>query len=107
MQYRELTDLTDDEITFIVNEIFHPKKIENIARDEKCKEITCDITTTWGDGTVEDPYTDITDEIGLTENELGVYDFQVFEDEKLRWKQFLVAKGCNYLLKDNPYLKME
>lgn len=30
--------------------------------------------------------------------------FLLNREDSLKWKQFLLAKGCNYLLKDNPYL---
>lgn len=31
-------------------------------------------------------------------------DFYVDPADEWTWKQFLLAKGCNKLLKDNPYL---
>ncbi|WP_120198400.1 hypothetical protein [Lacrimispora algidixylanolytica] len=65
MEYRDFLDLTDDEVSFIVNEIFKPIKIENINRSKAWREIACEITTTWGNGTEEDPYADITDELTL------------------------------------------
>ena len=37
MKFREFLDLTDEEIRFILTEIFHPVKIENIQRDVKWK----------------------------------------------------------------------
>ena len=35
LRYREFFDLTDDEIEFIINDIFHPIKVDNIQRDEE------------------------------------------------------------------------
>jgi hypothetical protein len=66
MEYRKLVDLTDEEIIFIVQDIFSPKEISNIVRSDEDNEIICDITMTWGDGTEEDPYSDITDELIIT-----------------------------------------
>lgn len=45
MKYREFLSLTDEEIRFILTDIFHPIKIENIQRDKEFNEITADITT--------------------------------------------------------------
>ena len=54
MKYREFLSLTDEEIRFILTDIFHPIKIENIQRDKEFNEITADITTDgWNDGETE------------------------------------------------------
>ena len=102
MKYREFLDLTDDEIRQIVTDIFHPVKIENIKRYKKWNNFTADITTDgWGDG--EGGTMEITDNIELTMDDISV-DFHVEPEDKWKWQQFLLAKGCNKLLKDNPYL---
>lgn len=46
MQYRKFLDLTEDEIRFILMEVFAPVKIENIKKNPEWDEITADITTT-------------------------------------------------------------
>ena len=46
---------------------------------------------------------EITDNIELTMDDISV-DFYVDPADEWTWKQFLLAKGCNKLLKDNPYL---
>ncbi|WP_281740651.1 hypothetical protein [Holdemanella biformis] len=103
MQYREFLDLTDDEIKQIVTDIFAPVKIENIKRYKKWNSFTVDITTDgWGDG--EGGTMEITDNIELTMDDISV-DFHVEPEDEWKWKQFLLAKGCNELLKDNPYLE--
>ena len=102
MKYREFLDLTDDEIRQIVTDIFHPVKIENIKRYKKWNNFTVDITTDgWGDG--EGGTMEITDNIELTMDDISV-DFHVEPEDKGKWQQFLLAKGCNKLSKDNPYL---
>lgn len=102
MKYREFLDLTDDEIRQIVTDIFHLVKIENIKRYKKWNNFTVDITTDgWGDG--EGGTMEITDNIELTMDDISV-DFHVEPEDKGKWQQFLLAKGCNKLLKDNPYL---
>ena len=103
MKYREFLDLTDDEIRQIVTDIFHPVKIENIKRYKKWNNFTVDITTDgWGDG--EGGTMEITDNIELTMDDISV-DFHVEPEDQWKWQQILLAKGCNNLLKDNPYLE--
>ncbi len=104
MKYREFLDLTNDEITFILNDIFHPKKIENINRDKEWNQIDVDMTTDWGKADDEDGIIEITDNIILSMDDIKV-DFQMAKGSMTKWKQFLLAKGCNYLLKNNPYLE--
>ena len=103
MKYREFLDLTDDEIKQIVTDIFHPVKIENIERHKKWNNFTVDITTD-GWRTREGDTMEITDNITLTINDIFV-DFHVEPKDEWKWQQFLLAKGCNQLLKDNPYLE--
>lgn len=107
MKYREFLDLTDEEIYFILTDIFHPVKIENIQRDTELNEFIVDMTTGgWDDGS--GGKFEITDEIILKIPEADncglQVDFSLGREDSLKWKQFLLAKGCNYLLKDNPYL---
>lgn len=107
-RYREFLDLTDDEIKFILNDIFHPVKIENIQRDKDWNEFILEMTTGgWNDG--EDEDFEITDEITLklpTSYDCGLeVDFSLNEEDRLKWRQFLLAKGCDYRLKDNPYIE--
>lgn len=107
MVYREFLDLTDDEITFILNDIFHSIKIENIQRDMESNWITAEITTGgWDDG--EGGTMNITDTILLelpTPIDSGIeVNFSLGIDDKWKYRQFLLAKGCDARLKDNPYL---
>lgn len=106
MIYRDLLTLTDDEIRYILNDIFDPVSIENIQRDKLSYTITADMTTKWND--FENSDMEIKDEIelslpGLFHTGLSV-DFSIDEKDIKKWKMFLLAKGCHPLLKDNPYL---
>ncbi|WP_270386871.1 hypothetical protein [Blautia hansenii] len=101
LRYREFLNLTDEEIEFIINDIFHPVKVDNIQRDKDFNEITADITTTWNDG--EENF-NVTDEITLTTKKI-IVKFSLTKNDLLKWQQFLLAKGCDYRLKDNPYLE--
>lgn len=104
MKYREFLDLTDEDIIFILNDIFHPKKIENINRDKEWNSINADMTTEWGHEEDEDGIIEITDNVVLSMDNIKV-DFQMASGDLTKWKQFLLAKGCNQLLKENPYLE--
>lgn len=44
LQYREFLSLTDEEIKFILTEMFNPTKIGKIERDKKWDEITVEMT---------------------------------------------------------------
>ena len=105
MLYREFLSLSDEEITFIVNDIFHPKRIENIDRDTELNEITCDITTIWKGDEGEDDF-EVTDELTLRLPECNAHslsvDFSVNKDDIIKWKKFLLAKGCCCLVNYSP-----
>ena len=104
LKYKEFLDLTEEEIRFILTDIFHPVKIENIQKDPDCDEITAEITTGgWNDGESED--FEITDTVELTPNGINV-DFSVDAGDRLKYKQFLLEKGCDYRLKNNPYINI-
>lgn len=87
MLYREFLSLSDEEITFIVNDIFHPKRIENIDRDTELNEITCDITTIWKGDEGEDDF-EVTDELTLRLPECNAHslsvDFSVNKDDIIK-----------------------
>ena len=102
LKYKKLTDLTDEEIKFAINDIIHPKSIGEIKRDYRWDIIDVDVTTDWGEPDKEDL---ITDTITLHYDKLSVpwYDYG---NANYKWRQFLLAKGCNGLLKDNPYLEV-
>lgn len=102
IKYKNFLSLTDDEIRFILTDIFNPVKIENIKRNKDFNEISAEITTDgWKDGETEN--FEITDEVILTPSSINV-DFSIKYEDVFKWKQFLLAKGCDERLKDNPYL---
>lgn len=106
-EYRDFLSLTEEEIKFILTELFHPIKIENIFRSEDFNEIYADITTDgWliSDDNGNEAATELTDTIILRQNDLYV-DFSTNYDDLLKYKQWLFSKGVCELLKDNPYLK--
>lgn len=106
-EYREFLSLTDEDIKFILTDIFHPIKIENIFKSEDFNEIYADITTGWWE-TFDDDGNEVeeelTDTVILSQNDLYV-NFSLNRDELLKYRQYLFSKGICKLLKDNPYLE--
>lgn len=99
LKYIELLDLTDEEIIFIIKDIFpYTSRVDNIERDRKSNSISCDIY-------IMDEYPDYADMLDLTLDGIETHDFTLTHEEEWKWKQFLLAKGCDYRLKDNPYMK--
>lgn len=48
LRYREFLDLTDEEIKFIIKDIFpYTRKVDNIKRDKKWNQMSCDIYILW------------------------------------------------------------
>ena len=100
LKYREFLNLTDEEIVFIMREIFpHASRIDNVQRDEKWQRITVDVY-------LMEEESDFADEIDLEANGMmTTHDFEITAGEEWKFKQFLLAKGCDERLKDNPYLE--
>ena len=69
LKYRKLTDLTDEEIKFAINDIIQPVYIGEIKRDYKWDTIDVDVTIDWGEAGKEDL---ITDTITLHYDKLSV-----------------------------------
>jgi len=108
LMYRPVTNLTDKEIRYIVNEIFSPECIKRkIGRDEKAHCVSVNIITKWE--TEENSTSNIPDTIYLYEPNwnptLILCDFSLASTDELKWEQFCLAKGCHPLLKNNPYLR--
>lgn len=99
LKYRELLDLTDEEIIFIIKDIFpYTSRVDNIEKDRKSNTISCDIY-------IMEEYPDYADMLDLSLNGIETHDFTLTIEEEWKWKQFLLAKGCDYRLKDNPYME--
>lgn len=100
--YREFMSLTDEEIKEIMLDIFVTERVDNIQRDEKWGRITCDIY-------IMEEYPDCADEIvmelpSVHSCGLSTHDFEIAHEEYWKWQQWLLAKGCDERLKDNPYI---
>lgn len=117
LEYREFMKLTDDEIKFIINDMFEPDKICSIVRDARFNEILVEMITpefheekkpvkmTLSLGKPNSMTCGITHyQRMVDENKIR---FHVSKENELKWSQYLLAKGCDYRLKDNPYLERE
>ena len=106
LKYREFLSLTDEEIEFIIKDIFpYTTKVDNITRDEKWNRMTCDIY-------IMEEYPEYADTLYLevpsvSEPEgITTHDFTLTADELWKWQQYLLAKGVDERLKDNPYIML-
>lgn len=103
LKYRNFFDLSDEEIRFIIKDIFpQTTRVDNIKRYKMCNKISCDIY-------IMEEYPDIADTLNLglpawDDGGITTHDFELSEEEIWKWQQFLLAKGCDLRLKDNPYL---
>jgi hypothetical protein len=105
LKYREFLDLTDEEIIFIIKEIFpDTPRVDNIIRDKKWNRISCDIY-------IMEEYPDYADTLDLEvpsmsePDGISTHDFTLTRAELWKWQQYLLAKGVDERLKDNPYMK--
>ena len=97
MMYRPLMTLSNSEIKAALNFIFKPKMIEFIKKDKKENIVLAYLIGISCYSGVK-----ISSLITLREDGLKLDGVDTYNEE-LRWGQFLLSKGCHYLLKDNPF----
>lgn len=98
MKYKEFSSFTDEEIRFIIVDVLKPLKIVKIDRvsDDQINVDVCLMP--------DSP--DYVDTISLFSwGEMKTHEFIFTDEELLKFRQFLCAKGCIPELKDNPYLQ--
>lgn len=107
MKYRPFLSLSNEEIEFIIKEIFpNTPRVDNIVRNEKTETISCDIY-------IMEEYPDFADTLDLTvpsirdPEGITTHDFALDSEELWIWQQYLLAKGCDRRLENNPYLEEE
>ena len=102
-RFRLITDLQDEEIRQVIKDLFNPIKIKEIDRWYTYQEVDVSFVWDW-DGEK------ITDTVKLTVptiDNCGIdADFSVNPDDCDKYNKFLLAKGVNPLLQDNPYLEV-
>lgn len=103
MKFRKLTELTDEEVSIIVNKVIRPKEIKSIKRLKSSDTIEISIITVWEDDEGE---SEVEEEIVLDYDGFKVdwYDHDMGKNDTI-CKKYLLAKGCNFLLKDNEWIE--
>ena len=99
--FKLITQLTDDEIKQIINDIFRPAKIIEISRDATYQEVYVTFESIWGSDIMVDTVT-LTMPSG--DNNGIRADFSLNREDYLLYNQFLLAKGVNRYFRNNPYL---
>lgn len=97
MEYRDFSTITDDEIKFIINDLFDPIRIGNIDRTGINDNIIVDIFTMPN-------YPNIKDTITINSGDIFSKDFGGLKAERKLYRQYLFSLGMNEMFKDNPYM---
>lgn len=102
MQYRSFKSLTKEEIEYIVCRIFKVEKVKEIdyCIDQEFIEVT--ITSKW---IMDNEEIEVDDIVTLFPDGDIEVDFSIFKEDCDLFKQYLLSKGINDLLKDNPFIK--
>lgn len=104
MKYKPITDITDQEIERLWKDIFDINKITFIERDIKEDEIEVGFTTAWEAGDEDEPYEEIEDTVIMHSDSFDEPDFSVNNEDRWKYKQYMIAKGYSRYWKDNPYI---
>lgn len=107
LKYKNITELTDDEIREIVTDLFSPIKITAIRRNKKQSYISCSIYTEWE---CDEGTTVIRDSLILSDpfeysTSIMVDGISVHKEDYDKFKRFCLAKGVCIYLKDNEYIR--
>lgn len=101
--FRLITDLQDSDIRQIITDLFKPIRIKEIRRWFSYQEVDVSFVWDWNGEK-------ITDSVRLTVptvDNCGIdADFSVNADDCDKYNKFLLAKGVNPLLENNPYLEV-
>ncbi len=97
MMYKPLTMLSNSEIKAALNCIFKPQMIEFIKKNKEENTVLAYLIGISCYSGVK-----ISSLVTLREDGLELQGVDTYKEE-LHWQQFLLSKGCHYLLKDNPF----
>lgn len=96
---RDITAITQEEIKmFLDATVGSEYTISQIEYNEKTKEVTVGVVTQWGEGTEDDPVSEIEDEFIFGQSNLDEGNFP--DNLALQYRQFLLARG----FMDNPFI---
>lgn len=108
MKFKKMCEMPKKEIEYILKEVcgLEYNELDSIEYDKDNNKINIVVLETWvtkdDDGSlinIED-----TEEIIMWDNTIEFEHGQIIE-EKYDYKQYILAKGYYYLLKDNKYLE--
>ena len=106
MEYRSFGSLRGDEIQEFMDVAMKEFTVDAISYDKIDDSFKVACHSTWVSESDDGEFIseDLDDTITLYDD--GIYaDFQVLENEERLWQQFLLAKGCDWRLRNNPFLK--
>lgn len=106
MEYRNFGSLRSDEIQEFMDVAMKEFTVDAISYDEVDDSFKVACHSTWesesDDGELISE--DLDDTIALYDDGISA-DFEVLGNEKRLWQQFLLAKGCDWRLRNNPFLE--
>lgn len=107
--YRPITDLTDDEVRFIVNRLLSPQSITDIHRTVILEDPAVEVRymSLYGDEheTFEAPESVILQDPFDNDGEGVISDDDTFSwQTQVEFQKYCLVKGVCILLKDNRYL---
>ena len=107
MKYKLMSDMTKEEIEYILKKVceLEYNVIDSIEYNKKENSIDITVLETWTTKDDNDILVNIedTEDITLSNSEIN-FEHGQMEDAQYRYKQYILAKGYYYLLKDNQYL---
>ncbi len=99
MEYRKVASLTNSEIKEIFKFVFDVDNAEIISCNKEEDTIICKFEAVWGkDSLIEDTF-----EISAYGIEDVGNDYPLDREQEEIIEKFLIAKGCHYLQKNNPF----
>ena len=111
MKFRNLTDLSYEEINELLNYVFENNinSVSIINRDKKNQTVSCTFNFNGETCDNGEPFMDTIDINMYCQNihtdALEAHDYEITGEEILRAEKYLLAKGCHYLLKENPWIE--
>lgn len=104
--YKLVTEMTNEEITLLWKDIFQINKITNIERRPEDNEIDITFTMIWEceDDNGNNEEVESEDTITMYSDNFENPSFSIKPEDKLKYKQYMIAKGYSSYWKDNPYV---
>ena len=106
MEYRSFGSLRCDEIQEFMDVAMKEFTVDEISYDKIDDSFKVACHSTWVSESDDGEFIDEVIDDTFTLYEYGMDgNWQVLEDEKRLWQQFLLAKGCDWRLRNNPFME--